>query len=124
MPVLRKFFNLFLFLLIPTFFNPCNAQAAKKIKTIIIDAGHGGKDDGAHGDCEGSLNSKEKNITLAIALKLVDELKKDLPGVNIIPTRTTDVYQNPREKAQIANVRTEIRITTGTKYPATTSASR
>ena len=26
-----------------------------------------------------------------------------MPGVNIIPTRTTDIYQNPREKAQIAN---------------------
>lgn len=101
MPVIRKFFNLFL--LIPTFFNPCNAQSAKKIKTIIVDAGHGGKDDGAHGDYEGSLNSKEKNITLAIALKLVEELKKDMPGVNIVPTRITDVYQNPREKAQIAN---------------------
>jgi N-acetylmuramoyl-L-alanine amidase len=85
------------------FFKVSNAQSIKKIKTIIIDAGHGGKDDGARGEYEGSLNSKEKNITLAIALKLVAELKKDLPGVNVIPTRTTDVYQNPREKAQIAN---------------------
>ena len=83
--------------------NYCNGQSPKRIKTIIVDAGHGGKDDGAHGDYEGSLNSKEKNITLAIALKLVDELKKDMPGVNVIPTRTTDVYQSPREKAEIAN---------------------
>ncbi len=83
--------------------NFCTAQSAKKIKTIIVDAGHGGTDDGAHSEYEGSLNSKEKNITLAIAMKLVDVLKSDLPGVNIIPTRTTDIYQNPREKAQIAN---------------------
>ena len=83
--------------------NFCTAQSSKKIKTIIVDAGHGGTDDGAHSEYEGSLNSKEKNITLAIAMKLVDVLKSDLPGVNIIPTRTTDVYQNPREKAQIAN---------------------
>ena len=68
-----------------------------------MDAGHGGKDDGAHGDYEGSLNSKEKNITLAIALKLVNELRKDMPDVNIVPTRKTDIYQTPREKAQIAN---------------------
>jgi N-acetylmuramoyl-L-alanine amidase len=79
-----------------------NAQV-HKIKTIIVDAGHGGTDDGARSEYEGSLDSKEKNITLAIAMKLVDELKKEMPGVNIIPTRTTDVYQNPREKAQIAN---------------------
>ncbi len=84
-------------------YDNCIAQSTKKIKTIIVDAGHGGADDGARGEYEGTLGSKEKNITLAIALKLVDELKKDLPGVAIIPTRTTDVYQNPREKAQIAN---------------------
>ena len=70
-----------------------NAQSGKKIKTIIVDAGHGGTDNGAHGEYEGSLDSKEKNITLAISLKLVEELKKQLPGVKIIPTRTTDVFQ-------------------------------
>ena len=79
------------------------AQSPRKIKTIIVDAGHGGTDNGARSEYEGSLNSREKNITLAIALKLVDVLKNDLPGINVIPTRTTDIYQNPREKAQIAN---------------------
>ncbi len=102
--VLKKIFHLFFSLLVSMLVsNITYAQSTKKIKTIIVDAGHGGKDNGAHGEYEGSLNSKEKNITLAIALKLVDELKKDMPGVNIIPTRTTDVYQTPREKAQIAN---------------------
>ncbi|HAO46428.1 MAG TPA: N-acetylmuramoyl-L-alanine amidase [Ferruginibacter sp.] len=82
----------------------CFSQAPKKIKTIVVDAGHGGtKDPGATGQYENSLRSKEKDITLAIALKLVDELKKALPGVNIVPTRTTDIYQDPREKARIAN---------------------
>src|SRR5258705_12473591 len=80
-----------------------NGQSGKKIKTIIVDAGHGGSDYGAQGEYEGSLNSKEKNITLAISLKLVDELKEQMPGVQIIPTRTTDIYQSPKEKAQIAN---------------------
>ena len=79
------------------------AQSIKKIKTIIVDAGHGGSDDGARSEYEGSLNSKEKNITLAISLKLVAELKKEMPDVNIIPTRTTDIYQPVKEKAQIAN---------------------
>lgn len=78
-------------------------QTTKKIKTIIVDAGHGGKDFGAHGGYEGGLNSYEKNITLDISLKLVAELKRQLPDVKIVPTRTTDIYQNPREKAEIAN---------------------
>jgi N-acetylmuramoyl-L-alanine amidase len=79
------------------------AQAPRKIKTIIVDPGHGGSDNGATGDYEGSLGSKEKNITLAISIRLVDELKKQMPDVNIIPTRTTDVYNSVKEKAQFAN---------------------
>jgi N-acetylmuramoyl-L-alanine amidase len=80
------------------------AQNGKKLKTIIVDAGHGGKEDpGAIGQYEHSLRSKEKDITLAIALKLVETLKKAMPEVNVIPTRTTDVFQSPVEKANIAN---------------------
>jgi N-acetylmuramoyl-L-alanine amidase len=80
------------------------AQTGKKLKTIIVDAGHGGKEDpGAIGQYEHSLRSKEKDITLAIALKLVETLKKAMPEVNVIPTRTTDVFQSPVEKANIAN---------------------
>lgn len=81
----------------------CIAQTPKQIKTIIVDAGHGGKDFGASGFYEGGLKSYEKNITLEITLKLVAELKRQLPDVKIIPTRTTDIYQSPREKADIAN---------------------
>ena len=76
----------------------------KKLTTIIVDAGHGGtRDPGATGQYENSLRSKEKDITLAISLKLVAELKKQLPDVNIKPTRTTDIYQDVRDKAKIAN---------------------
>ena len=79
------------------------AQTPKKIKTIIVDAGHGGHDGGAHGGYEGGLKSSEKNITLAISNKLVEELRKELPEVKVVPTRTTDIYQSPTEKADIAN---------------------
>jgi len=79
------------------------AQQPKKLKTIIVDAGHGGDDYGAVGQYEHSLRSNEKDVTLGISLKLVDELKKQLPELNIIPTRTTDIYQDPTEKANIAN---------------------
>jgi N-acetylmuramoyl-L-alanine amidase len=79
------------------------SQAPKKLKTIIVDAGHGGQDGGASGQYENSLRSKEKDVTLAISKKLVAELKRQLPELNIYPTRTSDVYQNPNEKARIAN---------------------
>ncbi|MEQ1553975.1 MAG: N-acetylmuramoyl-L-alanine amidase [Ferruginibacter sp.] len=87
---------------IGTITNQCAAQA-KKLKTIVVDAGHGGSDPGAHGIYENTLGSYEKDVTLAISLKLVAELKKQLPGVNVVPTRTTDVYDNPNEKARKAN---------------------
>lgn len=80
------------------------AQAPKFVKTIIVDAGHGGsRDPGAVGQYENSLGSLEKDVTLAISLKLVAELKKQMPDVNVVPTRTTDIYQSPNEKARIAN---------------------
>jgi N-acetylmuramoyl-L-alanine amidase len=79
------------------------AQTAKKLKTIIVDAGHGGSDVGAVGQYEGSLRSKEKDITLAISKKLVAVLQRELPDITTIPTRTTDVFQNVNDKAKIAN---------------------
>ena len=79
------------------------AQGGKGLKTIIVDAGHGGSDGGASGQYENSLRSKEKDVTLAISLKVVAELKKQMPELNVIPTRTTDIYQNPNEKARLAN---------------------
>jgi N-acetylmuramoyl-L-alanine amidase len=86
------------------FFNSQSfGQIPRKIKTIIIDPGHGGEDHGAKGEYEGTLGSYEKNITLAISMKLVADLKKAMPDVNIIPTRTTDVFMNVHEKAQFAN---------------------
>lgn len=95
---------LFLFFVFALCFSlPSFTQTAKALKTIIVDAGHGGEDVGATGQYEGSLRSREKDITLAISKKLVAELQRQLPDVKIIPTRTTDIYQNVNEKARIAN---------------------
>lgn len=93
------------FILLIVFFGAINsmAQGPKKIKTIIVDPGHGGSDRGAVGEYEGTLGSYEKNITLAISMKLVDELQKALPKTKIIPTRTSDITQSVREKAKFAN---------------------
>ncbi len=80
-----------------------NQPTRQKLGTVIVDAGHGGKDGGAYGGYEGGLRSREKDVTLAISLKLVAQLKKELPDVKVVPTRTTDIYQSPPEKAGIAN---------------------
>jgi N-acetylmuramoyl-L-alanine amidase len=62
----------------------------------MVDAGHGGYDNGA------SYNGrKEKDDTLRLAMAVGEELKNR--GFDVSFTRTTDVYQNPNEKVQIAN---------------------
>ncbi|MBK7435049.1 MAG: N-acetylmuramoyl-L-alanine amidase [Chitinophagaceae bacterium] len=73
------------------------------MKTIIVDAGHGGSDVGATGQYENSLRSKEKDVTLAISMKLVAQLQKELPDVKTIPTRTTDIFDEVTVKARKAN---------------------
>ncbi len=52
-----------------------------KIRKIVIDAGHGGKDPGTSGDI-----SKEKDVALAIALETGRIIKENLPDVEIIYT--------------------------------------
>ena len=95
---------LFLFIPLLFFFNAVvYSQAPRKIKTIIIDPGHGGQDAGGKGEYEGTLGSLEKNITLAISMKLVKDLQEAMPDVNIIPTRTTDIFMSVHEKAKFAN---------------------
>jgi N-acetylmuramoyl-L-alanine amidase len=68
------------------------------IKKIIIDAGHGGRDTGAKGKY-----SFEKDICLDIALKLGDKIKDDLPGIEVIYTRTEDTYPEIKARANFAN---------------------
>jgi N-acetylmuramoyl-L-alanine amidase len=66
--------------------------------TIVIDAGHGGKDPGAIGTF-----SKEEDITLAIALRTGEYLEKNISNVNVIYTRKTDSTVNLNDRAEIAN---------------------
>ena len=84
-------------------FTTAFSQAPKKLKTIIVDAGHGGSDAGAVGQYENSLRSKEKDVTLAISKKLVAQLQRELPDVTTIATRTSDIFDNVTVKAQKAN---------------------
>ena len=63
---------------------------------IVIDAGHGGADPGAVYE-----GRQEKDDTLELALAVGKILENN--GIDVLYTRTTDVYQTPFEKAQIAN---------------------
>jgi N-acetylmuramoyl-L-alanine amidase len=73
-------------------------QKPKGVKTIVIDAGHGGKDPGCNG-----ISHNEKEVTLAIALKLGKLIEENLKDVKVIYTRKTDVFVPLEERAQIAN---------------------
>lgn len=68
------------------------------LKTIVVDAGHGGEDGGAKGKY-----SHEKDLTLQIALKLQKTLQMAMPDVNVVMTRTIDVFDAPPVKANKAN---------------------
>jgi N-acetylmuramoyl-L-alanine amidase len=70
-----------------------------KLDAIIIDAGHGGKDPGAIG----VTRTKEKDITLAVALKLGKLIEKNLDGVKVTYTRKSDEFVELYRRGQIAN---------------------
>ena len=74
------------------------AQRGVKISTVVIDAGHGGKDPGALG-----RHSREKDIALAIALKLGHYIEQNMPDVKVIYTRKTDRFVPLYKRAEIAN---------------------
>jgi N-acetylmuramoyl-L-alanine amidase len=65
---------------------------------IVIDAGHGGKDPGALGSI-----SKEKNITLPIALKTGEYIENNIKNATVIYTRRNDSFVELRDRANIAN---------------------
>ena len=80
---------------VPTF---SQSKPIVELKTVVIDAGHGGKDPGA-------INGKtlEKNITLSVALKLGKLIEDNYPDVKVIYTRKTDKFVELHDRAAIAN---------------------
>lgn len=67
-----------------------------KINKVVIDAGHGGQDPGAVG-----LKSKEKDVVLAVALKVGAYITENFPDVEVIYTRKEDVFVPLHERAAI-----------------------
>jgi N-acetylmuramoyl-L-alanine amidase len=77
-----------------------------KIKTIIIDAGHGGKPSSNVGHFSHGASgeySTERNVTLAIALKLQKAVEKDMGGVKAVLTRSNEDDVSFERRAEIAN---------------------
>lgn len=66
--------------------------------TVVIDAGHGGKDFGA---CDNG--AKEKDINLGVALQLQSLLKKKMKEAEVVMTRSNDKYLTLQERADVAN---------------------
>lgn len=101
---MRRKYAAWLLLIIGCFigwsFMPQNNDTHQKqaLQKIVIDAGHGGSDAGASG-----RYSKEKDISLAIALKLEGMLKELMPEIEVVMTRRTDIFDPVTRKAQIAN---------------------
>lgn len=98
-PVKRK---LSLFLIYLTVYLPLYTQVNDlndyHLKTVVIDPGHGGKDPGSIGEY-----TYEKDVVLAIALKLGKYIESKLEDVKVVYTRTTDEFVPLYKRAEIAN---------------------
>jgi N-acetylmuramoyl-L-alanine amidase len=80
-----------------TSFNP-HHPAVYRVRTVVIDAGHGGKDPGCHG-----VKYHEKDVALSVALKLGKYIEDHFQDVKVVYTRKTDVFVELGERANIAN---------------------
>ena len=75
-----------------------NPRQKPALRTIIVDAGHGGRDGGAKG-----LITTEAEVSLDIALKLGRSIEKDFPDVKVVYTRTTSALPGGLTEPNVAN---------------------
>ncbi len=96
--------------------SPIHSAELKRTYSIIIDAGHGGSDHGA----QAKDGTNESDIALGIVKILLEENHNEL--INLIPTRTDDVYQSPSQKSEFIkknNADALLSIHTGSSMDAT-----
>lgn len=91
---------IFLLVCLPFFSETASSKLKplNRVFTIVIDAGHGGKDSGALGSIV-----KEKDIALKLALRLGQYIQEYMPSVNVLYTRTTDRFIPLHERIALAN---------------------
>ena len=95
------------FLLIVILFSVCFSGKAPlvkekfRLKTVVIDPGHGGRDPGNVGT--GNFKQYEKHIALSISLKLGKYISDNFDEVKVIYTRDNDEFIGLKERAEIAN---------------------
>lgn len=77
---------------------PTGTTLSNQVRTIVLDAGHGGKDPGTHG-----RYAKEKKINLDLILLLGRKIKANHPGIRVIYTRSSDQFVDLYERGAIAN---------------------
>lgn len=77
---------------------PAPDPARYRIKTIVLDAGHGGQDGATRG-----LISREKDLTLKTAIRLGKAIEASMPDVRVVLTRTDDIFIPLYERMNIAN---------------------
>ena len=108
--MLRALSGLFIFtsiFFIFSSFHSGGGPAALKLRTVVIDPGHGGMFAGT----ANGLISVEKDITLEVSLKLGEAIKSKYPNIKVVFTRTTDatvnnatnLHDDLHGRAQIAN---------------------
>ena len=99
----RNVLSLFLLVifLLNTSFIDGNEKTNSKIRTVVIDPGHGGKDSGTMGTKRFKIY--EKHIALAVSLKLGNYIKKSFPEIEVVYTRDSDVFLELKERTEIAN---------------------
>jgi len=92
-------FSLFICLLAAFTQTPATAQISPlKVRTVVIDPGHGGKDPGCVRN-----GIYEKDIVLSVGLKLGKMIQDSLSDVKVIYTRSSDQFVELQERADIAN---------------------
>ncbi len=97
----KRYLSPFLISLSSIIFSPftmATDDPGEKLDVVVLDAGHGGHDPGATGS-----RAKEKDIVLAITLKLGEYIEQNIPDVKVIYTRKKDEFIEVRERSNIAN---------------------